>query len=168
MIKVKHVKRFEMIENNHLYQELKRYIVQNSCFPSQRQEVIKLIEKKVRDKRPPNWRPLSLLNVDEKLMPKALVESLKNVLSDIVSANQAAYLQKSSQVKVQINLYGLLKLCDTFIKEDYLRVFGFVKIFIEQIETLLNNQESCNINGGKTSNYFKLERGARQGVPISA
>ena len=101
-------------------------------------------------------------------MSKALVEPLKNIPSDIVSANQAAYLQKSSQVKVQINLYGLLELCDIFIKEDYLRVFGFVKIFIEQIETLLNHQEPCNINGGKTSNYFKLERGARQSVPISA
>ena len=30
------------------------------------------------------------------------------------------------------------------------------------------NQESCIINGGKTTKYFKLERGTRQGDPISA
>ena len=30
------------------------------------------------------------------------------------------------------------------------------------------NQESCIINGGITTNYFKLERGARQGDPIPA
>ena len=32
----------------------------------------------------------------------------------------------------------------------------------------VKNQESCVINGGKTSKYFKLERGTRQGDPISA
>ena len=45
---------------------------------------------------------------------------------------------------------------------------GFRTEFIEWIKVLLNNQESCVINGGKTSKYFKLERGTRQGDPISA
>ena len=36
------------------------------------------------------------------------------------------------------------------------------------METLLKNQESCVINGGTTTKYFKLERGARQGDPIAA
>ena len=40
--------------------------------------------------------------------------------------------------------------------------------FIEWIKILLNNQESCVSNGGKTSKYFKLERQTRQGDPISA
>ena len=33
---------------------------------------------------------------------------------------------------------------------------------------LIKDQESCVINGGVTSQYFKLERGARQDDPISA
>ena len=33
---------------------------------------------------------------------------------------------------------------------------------------LLKNQESRLINGGQTKNYFKLERGATQGDPLSA
>ena len=33
---------------------------------------------------------------------------------------------------------------------------------------LLECQESCIINGGNTTKYFKLHKGARQGNPISA
>ena len=40
--------------------------------------------------------------------------------------------------------------------------------FVNWIKTILNNQESCIINGRKTKKYFKLERDARQGDPISA
>ena len=32
----------------------------------------------------------------------------------------------------------------------------------------MKNPESCVINGGKTTSYFKLERGTRQGDPILA
>ena len=32
----------------------------------------------------------------------------------------------------------------------------------------MKNPESCIINGGKTTPYFKLERGTIQGDPISA
>ena len=53
---------------------------------SQRQAIIKLIEKKDRDKRYiKNWRPISLLNVDTKIISKALSERLKNVLSSLIS-----------------------------------------------------------------------------------
>ena len=33
---------------------------------------------------------------------------------------------------------------------------------------LLTNQESCVMNGCSTKSYFKLEKGTRQGDPISA
>ena len=49
-----------------------------------------------------------------------------------------------------------------------LEKIGFGIEFIEWIKVLLNNQQSCVINGGKTSKYFKLERGKRQGEPVSA
>ena len=32
----------------------------------------------------------------------------------------------------------------------------------------MNGQESCVRNGGITTKYFKLEKGARQGDPVSA
>ena len=49
-----------------------------------------------------------------------------------------------------------------------LEKIGFGTELIEWIKVLLNNQESCVINAGETSKYFKLERGTRQDDPISA
>ena len=49
-----------------------------------------------------------------------------------------------------------------------LEKYGFGQNFILWIKILLNDQESCVINGGKTTKYFMLGRGARQGDPISA
>ena len=49
-----------------------------------------------------------------------------------------------------------------------LKRYGFSKTFIKRIKALLNNQESCIINGGFTTKYFKLDKGTRQGDPISA
>ena len=49
-----------------------------------------------------------------------------------------------------------------------LNKFGFGQNFISWIEIILKNQESCVINGGTTTKYFKLNRGARQGDSISA
>ena len=49
-----------------------------------------------------------------------------------------------------------------------LKKIGFGETFVKWIQILLRNRESCIINGGTTLKYFKLEKGTRQGDPISA
>ena len=50
----------------------------------------------------------------------------------------------------------------------YLKKIGFGRNFIHWIKALLlNNQQSCIINGGFTTRYFNLEKDARQGGHIS-
>ena len=63
---------------------------------SQRQAIIKLIEKKDRDKRfIQNWRPISLLNGDLKIISKALSEKLQKSPTrfDILTTNGLCYEQ---------------------------------------------------------------------------
>ena len=45
---------------------------------------------------------------------------------------------------------------------------GYIKHFENGGKICLQNQESCIITGGTTTNYFKLEKGTRQQGPISA
>ena len=48
-----------------------------------------------------------------------------------------------------------------------LQKFRFVTDFVSWIKITLKNLESCIVKGGKTAKYFKLERSAQQGDPIS-
>ena len=69
---------------------------------SQRQAIIKLIEKKDRDKRYiKNRRTISLLNVDIKILSKALAKRLKEVLQCLISAQQTAYVKNRTSVKAE-------------------------------------------------------------------
>ena len=55
------------------------------------QAIIKLIEKKDRDKKfIKNWRPISLLNVGSKIISKALSEKPKEVPPDSIPSQQTA------------------------------------------------------------------------------
>ena len=49
-----------------------------------------------------------------------------------------------------------------------IKKYGFEKDFIKWIKIILQNQESCIVNGETTTNYYKLEKCTRQGDPISA
>ena len=157
---------------------------------SQRQAIIKLIEKKDRDKRfIKNWRPISLLNVDSKIISKALSEKLKKVLPDLISSQQTAYVknrhigESGRLISDIIEITKIRKIGGFLVTMDIEKAFdsldhnflistlekyGFGQNFILWIKILLNDQESCVINGGKTTKYFMLGRGARQGDPISA
>ena len=164
--------------------------IKDELSSSQKQAVIKLIEKLDRDKRfIKNWRPISLLNVDTKIISKVLSGRIKEVLSSLISSNQTAYVdgqiisESGRLISDILEITDLSKLNGILLTIDIEKAFdsvnhaflisalekyGFGKNFLKWINVLLNNQESCVINGGFTKQYFKLERGTRQGDPISA
>ena len=157
---------------------------------SQKQATIKLIEKKDRDKKLiKNWRPISLLNIDTKLISKVLAGRLKNVLPSLITSHQTAYVNGRFISEGGRLISDVLEICDKLQIKSFLMTvdiekafdsinhcflikvlekYGFEKDFIKWIKILLQNQESCIVNEGTTTNYFKLEKGSRQGDPISA
>ena len=61
---------------------------------SQRQPIIRLIEKKERDKRfMKKWHPISLLNVEYKIVAKVLATRLKETLPKLIYFQQTAYVE---------------------------------------------------------------------------
>ena len=155
----------------------------------QKQSVIRLIEKKDKDKSLiKNWRPISLLNVDTKILAKLLADRLKSVLDGLIGQEQNAYVEGRSihdgirlieQVieyaekrkdKASVLAIDFKKAFDSISHEYLWKVLekmGFGRNLIHMIKTLYSNPESAIINNGKTSKYFKLGRACRQGDPIA-
>ena len=159
-----------------------------SC--EQRRGVLRLIPKKGKDLTDvKNWRPISLLNTDYKIIAHVLANRLQKVLPDVISKDQSGYL-KGRNISTNIrsifdiidyvektNSSGLLAFLDfekafdklnwTFLQKA-LKQFGFGLQFREYVAILYTNIESCIINNGTTSKYFSINSELRQGCPLSA
>ena len=61
---------------------------------SQRKAIITLIEKQHKDRTLiENWRPISLINVDAKIISKVIALRLKKALPNIIHHNQTGYVE---------------------------------------------------------------------------
>ena len=156
----------------------------------QKRGVINLLPKPDKDIRAiKNWRPISILNVDYKLITKTLADRLKLVLPDIIHPDQCGYVRDrkiGENIRIVHDLIhycndhdveGLLVFLDfekafdsvswEFINHT-LTEFGLGSVFKKWINILYNDINSSVINKGHMSQTFKLKRGIRQGCPISA
>ena len=130
--------------------------------------VTKLVERKDRDKRYiKNWRPISLLNVDTKIIPKNLAAKLKKTLPTTISSNQTAYVNKRCSSQSWRLISDIIQVCEKQNIRGYLVTMDIEKVF-DSLDHDSNSQQSCVINGGNATLYFNLERGAHQGDPLSA
>jgi hypothetical protein len=156
----------------------------------QKRGIINLIPKKDKDARLlKNWRPISLLNTDYKILTKTLALRLKKVLPGIINEDQVAYLKdrfigQNIGTIIDImdftkanNLTGIVafldfeKAFDTVnwdVIQDTLKIFGFGEIFRKWTKALYKGSQACVTNNGFSSPFFSLERGVRQGCPLSA
>ena len=92
---------------------MKQSKIEGTLSISQRQAVIKLIVKKDRDKRfVKNWRPISLLNVDTKILSKSLAEKLKSALPELISSNQVAYVKNRCTSESGRLISDVIEMCD--------------------------------------------------------
>ena len=129
-----------------------------------------------------------MLNVDLKIGTKALALRLKDVLPYVIDDDQTGFVRGRTIFDSIKIIQDLMDLTKKFKLEGILLFIDFEKAFdsiewsflhkaLEQmnfgnqfrkwIKTLYNNIFSCIINNGATTPYFNLERGIRQGDPLS-
>jgi hypothetical protein len=83
---------------------------------SQRQSIITLLPKPEKDtKYLKNWRPISLLNIDYKLMTKCLAFRLKKVLPNIIHSDQTGFMRGRY---IGDNIRNILEIIETVEEED--------------------------------------------------
>ena len=156
----------------------------------QKRGIITLIPKKGKDLCSlKNWRPISLLNVDYKILTKALAARLQAILKNIINPDQVGYLAgrfigenirttsdilsfcMSNKKSALITLIDFEKAFDS-VRWSFLlkclKAFNFGKSFMSWANIIYTNIESCVTNNGKSSHFFTLERGIRQGCCLSA
>ena len=119
-----------------------------------------------------------MLNTDVKILSKAIAQRLKKTLLFLIFANQSAYVDGRWLISDLLEINNALKLHELLITIDIQKVFdsvdhaflistleryGFGNRIVRWVKILLKNQESCIINGGNTTKYFKLEKGIRLG-----
>ncbi len=156
---------------------------------SQKQAIISLLAKPGKDREMvKNWRPISLLNVDYKIITKVMSLRLQNCLADLIHPNQSGfisdrYIGESIRSIQDIMAYtdknklsGLLLFIDfekAFDSVEWpflfkvLEYYNFGNVFRKWISIFYCNISSCVMNNGHTCGYFPLERGVRQGDPLS-
>jgi hypothetical protein len=155
----------------------------------QRRGIINLIPKKNKDPRfLKNWRPISLLNTDYKIITKVLANRIKKVLPTVINPDQVAYLKErfiGQNIRTILDIMGYTKLMnkkgiiafldfekafDTIqwnVIYDALKTFNIGQQFINWVHIIYNESEACVTNNGYSSPFFTLERGVRQGCPLS-
>ena len=136
-----------------------------------------------------NWRPITLLNNDYKLIAIIYANRLRKILPSLINEDQRAYIegrQMTESIRLTQDIFdfadldnkpgaiifldqqkaydrvewGYLKLC--------LEAFGFGPKFTNWILMLYSGGSSCILTNGFLSNFFSISRSMRQGCPIAS
>ena len=156
---------------------------------SHRHGVITLLPKSGDPLDPTNKRPITLLNVDYKILAKTMANRLAFVMPDLVNPFQTCAVRGQTIFR---NLWLIRDLVDFVINRDLpcallsldqkkafdmvdhgflfkvLVKLGINPVFVGWIRTLYMDVSSCVIVNGFLSDPFRVTRGVRQGCPLSA
>ena len=155
----------------------------------QTQSLISLIPKPGKDNSfLENWRPINLLNVDNKIATKAIANRVKKVLPKQIHNSQTGFMKgryigenirqifevlehaEEQEIPGLIFFTYFEKAFDS-VDHDFwnrcFRHFNFGDSFINWIKLFYSNAKSCVSNNGHHSDFFPIQRGVRQGCPLS-
>ena len=155
---------------------------------TQKRGVISLLPKKNDLLLLKNWRPLTLLNVDYKILAKIIATRLKSALVHLINSDQTGFLEKRFIGHNIASLIEIIEYCEdneiaavllsidfekAFDKLDWdflwkcMSFFEIPENIINWVKILYSGANSCVTNNGHMSNYFSMGRGVRQGCPLS-
>lgn len=181
--------RFWDILSRHLVESLLFSLRVGRMSTEQRRGVISLIPKKDTDRRfLTNWRPVTLLNTDYKILSKALSTRLQSCLPQIIHDDQKGFM-KGRYIGENIRTtQDIIDHCENngktgfIVALDYrkafdsvrwqllqraLEIFNFGVFFRSCVSLLSCDIETCVMNAGFTSKYFQPKNGVRQGCCAS-
>ena len=169
-----------------LHEVFKSNFERNKLSQSQYLAAIRLIFKKGQRENLKNWRPISLINTDVKILSKVLAERLKLVLPNIIHTDQKGCI-RGRYIGQNVNLVrDIIDSCDNeeaillidqqkaFDRVEFnwlfkvLKRFDFGDYFVRWLEIMYRNMKSCILTNGYTSRVFPVRRGIRQGDSLSA
>ena len=156
---------------------------------SQRIAVISLIHKKGNKNLLKNYRPISLTNVDYRILGQVIANRLHSVLPSLISLDQAGYV-KGRFIGNNIRTIEDLLFYNNDANKDsitcfldfqkaydsiewkciftVLKKFNFSNIFIKWITTLYFCPKITIKNNGWMTDYIDITRSVRQGCSLSA
>jgi hypothetical protein len=135
-----------------------------------------------------NYRPITVLNTDYKIMTRALTTRLTEAVPDLIHPDQAGFMRgrriedQTELVKMVLDnceaneINGAIVCLDQEKAYDKVRYdfiwktldkFDFPKHFTNTIRALYDNGETVIIINGEISNPYKVTRGVQQGDPLS-
>ena len=163
----------------------------SKCLPEKLSSgIISLLPKGDKNKEQlNNWRPLTLLSVEYKLISGCIAKRLGKVMGKLVGSDQngfvgGRYIGESIRTVYDTMCYaknkeltGIILLVDFKKAFDSLshrfllkclKFFGFEQEFISWIELLVYNFKVCTTHAGNMSSPFFIRRGSKQGDPVSS
>ena len=155
---------------------------------TQRRGVISLLFKKGDRTLLKNWRPITLLTTDYKIITKALANRLQRVLPLVIHTDQTASIKgrtindntrllhdaiayaNDNNIPLALISVDQLKAFDRVAHGflfKALECFGFGPNFVRWIRVIYNSVSSSVRTNGWLTAFINLERGLRQGCPLS-
>lgn len=174
-----------------LYRATMEGLQSERSLPSHRESVVTLIPKQGKPSDSlKGWRPISLLNVDFKIVSTAIANRLKSVLSDIISSTQTAYIPGrfigentrlmydviehvnntgASGCMMAIDFEAAFDTVSWQFLGEALRYYNFGPMYTRMLKTyyLCSDNFSRIVLDGNLGPKIYMERGIRQGDPIS-
>ncbi|KAK3728108.1 hypothetical protein QZH41_014265, partial [Actinostola sp. cb2023] len=156
--------------------------------PTQQESVIRLLYKKDDRTYLKNWRPISFLNADYKIATKILTNRLKRVLDVLINEDQTCavpnrdisnnlnlirdvldYTERTQEPGILLSLdqEKAFDRVDRSLLHNVLRRYGFGPSFTRWVSTIYVGASAQVICNGELTERIPLERGVRQGCPLS-